>query len=84
MWHDDAWMQKNISAGNEFDYTDIDSLKYFSGTHPAVMAERIKRMNWNFEFDPSMRKMSLPGKILRFIESVTGWRVGEYKNYKIV
>jgi len=32
----------------EFDYGTIDSLKHFQGTHPAVMQERIQRMDWTF------------------------------------
>lgn len=83
LWHDDEWMKKNISAANEFDYSQIDSLAYFSGTHPQVMQERIKKMNWKFSFDPTQKKMSLKLKVLMFIEKNFGWKPGEYKNYKI-
>ena len=84
MWHDDEWMKNNISSANEFDYGIIDSLQKFTETHPAVMDERIKNKNWSFDFDPTRKKMSLITGILHFLESVTGWRIGENKNYKIV
>jgi len=83
-WHDDKWMDENVEKVNEFDYSKIDSLAKFTGTHPRVMQARIDKMNWKFSFDPTQKKLSLKMKILLFIEKAFGWKVGEYKNYKIV
>ena len=84
MWHSDDWVAKNVAVANEFDYSNIDSLSVFRGTHPDVMRERIAAMNWKFAFDPSRKKRSLLANILYWIEDFTGWRPGEYKNYKLV
>jgi hypothetical protein len=84
LWHDDDWMKKNISQANEFDYSQIDSLASFTGTHPQVMQDRINKMNWKFSFDPTQKKTSLKLKLLMFIEKKFGWKAGEYKNYKII
>ncbi len=84
MWHDDEWVKKNISAGNEFDYRNIDSLRKFAGTHPELMANRINKKNWKFDHDLSLKKLSFKTHILHLIEKFTGWRMGEYKNYMIV
>lgn len=84
MWHDDAWMKKNIAAVDEFDYSKIDSLAEFKDTHPKVMQDRVSKQNWNFKFDPSQIKLSLKNKFLLSIEKLTGWRPGEYKNYKVL
>ena len=84
MWHDDAWMKKNIAAVDEFDYSKIDSLAEFKDTHPKVMQERVSKQNWDFKFDASKINLSLKNKILMFIEKNTGWRPGEYKNYKLL
>lgn len=84
MWHDDEWVKKHVSEKNEFDYTNIDSLARFTGTHPEVMADRIKKKNWHFDHDPSVKKLSFKNRLLSGIEHMTGWRIGEYKNYKIV
>ena len=81
-WHDDEWMKKNIPSAAEFDYSNIDSLARFEGTHPAVMAERIRKKNWRFDFDISRSRYTLKEKISGFIEKLTGYRPGEYKNYK--
>jgi hypothetical protein len=84
LWHDDTWMEKNIPDVNEFDYSSIDSLSHFKGTHPQIMQKRIKKMNWKFAFDPTKKKLSLKFKLLLFIEKKFGWRIGEYKNYKTI
>jgi hypothetical protein len=81
LWHDDEWMQKNISSSDEFDYSQIDSLAHFTGSHPKIMEERIKSINWKFSFDPTQKKLSPKNYLLHKIEQLTGWRIGEYKNY---
>ncbi|MBK7388554.1 MAG: glycosyltransferase family 2 protein [Bacteroidetes bacterium] len=84
MWHDDKWVEANIPKLDEFDYSKIDSLAVFRGTHPEVIKERIKRQNWKFTFDPTTKKMPLLTSLLHGVEQFTGWRPGEYKNYKII
>jgi len=81
-WHDDSWMQKNIPAAAEFDYANIDSLYRFTGTHPAVMQERIRQKNWQFDFDISRSRFTLKEKLSAAVEKFTGYRPGEYKNYR--
>ncbi len=84
LWHTDEWMKKNISADAEFDYSGVDSLAHFKGTHPEVMKNRIAQKNWKFDFDPSQKKLSLKSRFKMKLEKVTGWRIGEYKNYKLI
>lgn len=81
-WHDDSWMQKHIPAASEFDYSNIDSLYRFEGTHPAVMQDRIQQKNWQFDFDISRSRFTLKEKLSAVVEKLTGYRPGEYKNYK--
>lgn len=83
-WHDDGWIERNIPKTEIFDYTNIDSLAPFQGSHPAVMHDRIRQKNWHFEFDPSQKNFSLSSRIKHFIERQTGWRIGEYRNYKSI
>lgn len=83
LWHDDKWIEKNIAKVSEFDYTGIDSLAKFSDTHPKVMQERIKRINWKFDHDPSFNKISGKDKIKKIFERL-GLSIGQYQNYKIV
>ena len=81
MWHDDQWMKENIPAVDAFDYSQIDSLALFTGTHPAVMLTRIGRMNWKFSIDPTQKKWGVKMRFLMWLEKKWGWRIGEYKNY---
>ncbi len=84
LWHADEWLKKNISSENEFNYSNIDSLKPFIGTHPLVMKNRIEKSNWSFNFDPSRKNLSFKSRLKKGIENFTGWRPGEYKNYKLL
>jgi len=72
------------TAESLFDYSTIDSLAHFTGTHPEVMQERIRKKNWTFDYDITKKKFSLKGKFLRWLESISGKRFFEYKNYKII
>ncbi len=82
LWHDDQWIKNHVFDTTEFDYGNIDSLRYFRGTHPDVMKDRIRRKNWYFDFDPTRKNFSALSSFLYFIEKKSGWRPGEYKNFK--
>lgn len=84
LWHDDKWIEANIPKVDSFDYSKIDSLRKYKASHPEVMKDRIARKNWQFDFDPTQKKLSMTTKFLDLIEKKTGWRIGEYKNYKIL
>lgn len=84
LWHTPEEIDKIQPENSDFDYSKIDSLRVFTGTHPKVMQKRIDETTWSFEFNVAEKKYSLKNKILFFIESLTGWRIGEYKNYRII
>ncbi len=84
LWHDDEWMERNVFQAAAFDYSKIDGLRHFTGTHPAVMQARIDRMNWAFEADPTRKVMKFRHRILHWVEGLTGKRLFEYKNYRII
>jgi hypothetical protein len=84
LWHSDDWVEKKVPKVDQFDYSQIDSLKHFNGTHPTVMHKRIEALNWNFTFDPSKKRLPFKSRLLHTIESFTGWRPGEYRNYRII
>ena len=83
LWHDDDWVDQNIPKVNEFDYSQIDMIIKFAGTHPLVMQKRIESVNWQFDFDPTRSsKMSMRHRVLNNIYLKTGWLIGGFKNYK--
>jgi hypothetical protein len=85
LWHDDKWVEENIPKVNEFDFSNIDSVALFQGTHPKVMEQRLKRLNWKYTFDPTKsKKESLRRQLLNKIYKATGIHIGEFKNYILV
>lgn len=84
--YDGHAMASRISreATRQFDYSGIDSLTRFTGTHPSAMHERILRQNWSFEHDISRKNFTLKGRILHWLEKLTGKRLFDYRNYKII
>ncbi len=67
-----------------FDYSEIDSLTLFDGIHPKVMQARIDSVNWMFDYDIHEKKLSFKNKLKMVVEKLTGYRIGEYRNYKMV
>ncbi len=82
LWHSDAWVTDHVSDTDAFDYSLIDSLAHFKDSHPVVMKKRIDALNWKFDFDPTQQNFSWKNRLLYLLESKTGYRIGEYKNYK--
>ncbi len=82
MWHSDEHVEQMLGDAATFDYSDIDSLAKFKGTHPKIMEKRIQRLNWSFSHDISGKNLKPLDWILYLFERLTGIRIGEYKNYK--
>jgi len=84
LWHSDAYLENEYADINEYDFSKVDSLSFFKESHPKVMIERIQKKNWKFEYDIKIKNLGFKKTILYFIEKISGWRVGENKNYKII
>ncbi|MCB2219192.1 MAG: glycosyltransferase family 2 protein [Bacteroidetes bacterium] len=82
-WHDDKWIEQNVVKASEYDYSNIDALEKFDGTHPAVMKERLRRMHWDFEFDMANNRSTPKDKLKLFLKHKLGIDTG-YKNYRII
>ena len=83
-WHSDRWIKQNIKPANEFDYSNYEPLGLYEGTHPRIMEKRINSMDWKFEYDVSQRQFEFKDQIKNFAQMLTGWRPGEYRNYKLI
>lgn len=87
LWHADEgyekWAEEEKKKSVEFDYSKIDSLTSFTGTHPAVMKNLIEKEDWNFNLDIKKKNFkNTKHRILYFIWKNFGWRPFEYSNYK--
>lgn len=84
LWHSDEWIQSQKQIQESFDYNAIDAISLYKGHHPTVMKNRIDAKNWQFNPNLRNKKVSIRKKILYFIENLTGYRLGEYKNYQLI
>ncbi|MBC7936339.1 MAG: glycosyltransferase family 2 protein [Rhizobacter sp.] len=67
----------------EFDYSGVDTLTLFEGTHPLVVSEMLSKENWRFERDIKKKHFkNLKHRLLYFFSQNFGWRPFEYRNYK--
>ncbi len=83
-WHSDHYIAQKFDSKKDFDLSGIDSLKRFETYHTAVMHESITRINWIFDRKPEIKFFKIKKRVLHWIEKITGWRVGEHKNYKVI
>jgi hypothetical protein len=68
----------------EMEYGSIDFLERFTGTHPSVIRERVERINWDFDYDLSVNRMTFKNRLKYWVEKHFGFLPGEYKNYKVI
>lgn len=81
-WRTDEWISENVPDVESFDYSQVDGLSLYIDNHPEVIQPRIQKLNWKFTFDPTRQSPFLRKRILMWIEQKTGWRIGEYRNFK--
>ena len=85
LWRGDKWTaEAEKKYSGPFDYSQIDSIQKFTGTHPSVLRSRIEKMNWKFDRDLSYNNLKLKDRFKNLVEKLTGKRPFDYKNYKII
>ena len=67
-----------------FDYHTIDILEKFKGTHPQVLKERMESVDWQFNPDLSINRLSLKNKFRLWMLKHFNYIPWEYRNYKII
>jgi hypothetical protein len=77
-----SWI-KNLTGQELYDYSNIDSLSLFKGTHPQVMTDRIKSKNWTFDHDLSFNRLSLKYRGKIFLKKYLGINTF-YENFRII
>jgi hypothetical protein len=84
LWHSKDWIEKNVPDNVEYDFSTMETIKPFSGTHPKVMEFRVKHQVSDFKIEKQKINKGFIRLLLDFIERTTGYRLGEYKNYTII
>lgn len=83
-WNDDQALEKILKEEDFFDYSEFDSIKKFTGTHPAVMQTRIQRKNWEVTLDDRQNNLKWKYRLLNWIEKYTGKRLFTFRNHVVV
>ncbi|MFT3680287.1 MAG: glycosyltransferase family 2 protein [Ferruginibacter sp.] len=73
---------EKLDKVEQFDYSNVDTLSEFKGTHPAVMKSWVDKEDWGFERDTAVKKFkNAKHRLLYFLNKQFGWRPFEYRNY---
>ncbi len=87
-WNDDHAQERWVSgynkqASEEFDYSNIDSVTRFNGTHPAVMKDLLAKEDWVPAINERKKNFkNNKHRLYYFLWKTFGWRPFEYQNYK--
>lgn len=73
--------QHFLNSEDVFDFSQIDSLEKFKGSHPQVMQQRVACQNWDVTFNPTNKHFSFKNRLLYRFEKLTGIRPFAFKNY---
>lgn len=84
LYHDDTWIKHHVRDADAFDYTTVQKLIPFEGTHPQVMLAKVEAENWEFHYDPARVKINLKDRFIFWCERTFGFRPWENKNFKEV
>ena len=77
-------LEEKLDKLTDFDYSAISAVSLFHGTHPKVMQDLMNRLNWHVQIDERKIKFSLKDYLLFWFEKKFGYRLFEYKNYRII
>lgn len=84
-WQGDSdELTKYLNSGELYNFNDYDAVEKFKETHPAVMQNRINKKNWSLQLDTHRKNFSLKDALLYRFEKLTGIRLFDFKNYKII
>jgi|SRR5450759_452672 len=77
-------LEGKLDKVTNFDYSSVGEVTQFQDTHPKVMEELVNRLNWHVQFDEKKINISFKDSVLYWFEKRFGYRLFEYKNYKII
>ncbi|MFC1608288.1 glycosyltransferase [Candidatus Latescibacterota bacterium] len=88
--HDEGWVKDKYPDEEEnFDFGSLRTCRRFTGTHPAVMKERIESLNWDVKPGKPNKKDHkhdrLWVRVLTWLErNILHRKLGEFRNYVVI
>lgn len=84
LYHSGEKLKEKQKQSEEFDYSQVGSVRKFEGSHPDVMKPMIEKLDWHVNIDVSQKNIGFKDYLLFLFEKVFGYRLFEYKNYKVL
>lgn len=83
LWHSDAEAEARTGDAAVYVYEkNMQRLSKFTETHPQVMRERIRRLNWDFNYQAQHHHVSFKERVKQFCKKYLGLDFS-YKNYTL-
>lgn len=79
-----AFYEKNDNKPVQKEEFGYDRLEKFTGTHPRLMHGKVNAQDWEYVFNPKKAVWRTKDRIMQPIEDLLGFKIGEYKNYKLI
>ena len=68
----------------KYDWDSVDRVVEFKGSHPSVMMPKVNGQYWDYVFNPKKAVWKKKDMIMQPIEDLIGFKIGEYRNYKLI
>ena len=84
LWHDDNEAAQRAGTEEEYEYDkNTHQLEKFTDPHPAVMIQRVDRLNWDFNYKSPLSRMKPKDLMKRILKKYLGLDFS-YQNYKLL
>jgi hypothetical protein len=84
LWHDEHKATEMVTEGETYNYETTDRLYKFMGSHPKLMQQRIDKLNWKLNTDPTTNPLKWKIRLKMWLKLLTGRELGVYKNYRML
>lgn len=83
-YHTDEQLKITTDQLVQFSYDQVDAVRRFDGNHPKCMQHLIDKTTWKVDINENEINMRFKDKLLYAFEKTFGYRLFEYKNYKLI
>jgi glycosyltransferase involved in cell wall biosynthesis len=75
---------EKIMASHDYQMHSVDRTIPFTGSHPAIMHAKVAAQDWEYNYKKELSVWHKKDKYLQIVEDLLGFKLGEYKNYKLI
>lgn len=75
---------EKIMSSHDYQMHSVDRTIPFTGSHPAIMHAKVAAQDWEYSYKEELSVWHKKDKYLQIVEDFLGFKLGEYKNYKLI